>query len=166
MRKDITTHSRVLGTETEFGVAAKETSVSDPVASSIAVIGHYRGIPAPGAIWDYEHENPLLDARGFEVEGERERPSPDYNRQLNKVLANGGRLYVDGAHPEYSTPECSSRSRSDMVALVLLERQVGEALEGLRVAGPERVDQARDEDGGEVDEAALLGEAGDRFVGK
>ncbi|MFN3680793.1 MAG: depupylase/deamidase Dop [Nitrospira sp.] len=98
----------MLGTETEFGVAAKETSVSDPVASSIAVIGHYRGIPAPGAIWDYEHENPLLDARGFEVEGERERPSPDYNRQLNKVLANGGRLYVDGAHPEYSTPECSS----------------------------------------------------------
>lgn len=108
MYQDITTHSRVLGTETEFGIAAKEASVSDPVSSSIAVIGHYRGIPAPGAIWDYEHENPLLDARGFEVEGERERPNPDYNRQLNKVLANGGRLYVDGAHPEYSTPECSS----------------------------------------------------------
>jgi proteasome accessory factor A len=108
MYKDTTTHSRVLGTETEFGIAAKDTSVSDPVSSSIAVIGHYRGIPAPGAIWDYEHENPLLDARGFEVEGERERPNPDYNRQLNKVLANGGRLYVDGAHPEYSTPECSS----------------------------------------------------------
>jgi len=99
---------RVLGTETEFGIACKDTAVADPVAGSIAVIGHYPGLPAPNAIWDYENENPLLDARGFEVDGERERPNPDYNRQLNKVLANGGRLYVDGAHPEYSTPECSN----------------------------------------------------------
>ena len=45
-----------------------------------------------------------------------------------------------------------------MIALVLIERQVGEAVERLLVAGPERVDQARDEDGGEVDQAALLGE--------
>ncbi|MDP3090242.1 MAG: depupylase/deamidase Dop [Nitrospira sp.] len=103
-----TNFSRVIGTETEFGIAAKEAALSDPVAASIAVIGHYPGLPAPNAIWDYENENPLLDARGFEVEGERERPNPEYNRQLNKVLANGGRLYVDGAHPEYSIPECSN----------------------------------------------------------
>ena len=102
------TTSRVLGTETEFGIASRDSSAADPVANSIAVIAHYSGLPAPLAVWDYENENPLLDARGFEVPGERERPSPDYNRQLNKVLANGGRLYVDGAHPEYSTPECTS----------------------------------------------------------
>jgi proteasome accessory factor A len=103
-----TSRPRVLGTETEFGIAAKDLSASDPVSGSIAVIGYYQGLPAPAAMWDYENENPLLDARGFEVHGERERPNPDYNRQLNKVLANGGRLYVDGAHPEYSTPECST----------------------------------------------------------
>ena len=103
-----TSRSRVLGTETEFGIAAKEAASADPVSASIAVIGHYTGVPAPSAVWDYENENPLVDARGFEVDGERERPNPDYNRQLNKVLANGGRLYVDGAHPEYSTPECSN----------------------------------------------------------
>jgi len=103
-----TNFSRVIGTETEFGISAKDAALSDPVAGSIAVIGHYSGLPAPNAIWDYENENPLLDARGFEVEGERERPNPEYNRQLNKVLANGGRLYVDGAHPEYSIPECSN----------------------------------------------------------
>ncbi|MDH4236587.1 MAG: depupylase/deamidase Dop [Nitrospira sp.] len=107
-KQTLTNRSRVLGTETEFGIAAKDNSAADPVSGSISVIGHYTGLPAPGAIWDYEHENPLLDARGFEVDGERERPNPDYNRQLNKVLANGGRLYVDGAHPEYSTPECST----------------------------------------------------------
>jgi proteasome accessory factor A len=128
----------VLGTETEFGIAARDASAVDPVSGSIAVIGHYGGLPAPGAIWDYENENPLLDARGFEVDGERERPNPDYNRQLNKVLANGGRLYVDGAHPEYSTPECS-----DPREVVAFER-VGERIlasclrDMLRVRGREQ----------------------------
>jgi proteasome accessory factor A len=102
------TAPRVLGTETEFGIASRDASATDPISNSLAVIGHYPGISVPHAVWDYENENPLLDARGFEVEGERERPNPDYNRQLNKVLANGGRLYVDGAHPEYSTPECTN----------------------------------------------------------
>jgi len=102
------TAPRVIGTETEFGIASRDASASDPISNSLAVIGHYPGISVPHAVWDYENENPLLDARGFEVEGERERPNPDYNRQLNKVLANGGRLYVDGAHPEYSTPECTN----------------------------------------------------------
>src|ERR671918_404863 len=102
------TAPRVLGTETEFGIASRDASATDPISNSLAVIGHYPGISVPHAVWDYENENPLLDARGFEVEGERERPNPDYNRQLNKVLSNGGRLYVDGAHPEYSTPECTN----------------------------------------------------------
>jgi len=99
---------RVLGTETEFGIASRDAAMADPITNSLAVIGHYPGLSVPHAVWDYENENPLLDARGFEVDGERERPNPDYNRQLNKVLANGGRLYVDGAHPEYSTPECTN----------------------------------------------------------
>lgn len=97
---------RVVGTETEFGIAPRDADALDPVANSLQLIGHYPSLPAPQAIWDYENENPLLDVRGFEVEGERERPGPEYNRLLNKPLANGGRLYVDGAHPEYSTPEC------------------------------------------------------------
>ena len=108
---------RILGTETEFGIASRLAQYSDPVANSLQLVGHYPALVAPHAIWDYENENPLLDARGFEVEGERERPGPDYNRALNKVLVNGGRWYVDGAHPEYSTPECS-----DARQLVAYER--------------------------------------------
>ncbi len=97
---------RVVGTETEFGIASRDADAADPVSNSLFLINHYPHFPSPKCLWDYENENPLLDIRGFEVEGERERPGPDYNRLLNKVLANGGRLYVDGAHPEYSTPEC------------------------------------------------------------
>lgn len=98
---------RILGTETEFGIATRDLEIGDPVSTSLLLINNYPYLPSPDVLWDYEHENPLLDVRGFEVEGERERPGPEYNRLLNKALANGGRLYVDGAHPEYSTPECT-----------------------------------------------------------
>ncbi len=119
---------RVLGTETEFGIASRDAAAVDPVANSIHLIGSYAGLPAPHAVWDYENENPLLDARGFEVDGERERPGPDYNRQLNKILANGGRLYVDGAHPEYSTPECTNAR--ELVAFERVgERVIAQALD-------------------------------------
>lgn len=99
---------RVIGTETEFGVASRYAPTSDCVENSLQLVSYYPSLVTPQAIWDYENENPLRDARGFEVEGEREWPGPEYNRALNKLLANAGRLYVDGSHPEYSTPECST----------------------------------------------------------
>src|SRR5437899_12397934 len=97
-------NKRVLGTETEFGIATRDAEAVDPVSNSLFLINHYPHFPSPKIRWDYENENPLLDIRAFEVEGERERPAPDYNRLLHKVLAHGARLSVDGAHPASSTP--------------------------------------------------------------
>ncbi|NOY84363.1 MAG: proteasome accessory factor PafA2 [Nitrospirae bacterium] len=99
---------KILGTETEYGIVAKSPETSDPVSNSIFLVNSYPALPASNVLWNYENENPLLDARGYEADGEREKPGPEYNRLLNKLLPNGGRLYVDGAHPEYSTPECSN----------------------------------------------------------
>ena len=99
---------KIMGSETELGIMARDTSGFDPVGSSIFLINALPAGEPLKAMWDYTGENPLLDARGFEVSGERERPSQQDNRAINKVLANGGRLYVDGAHPEYSTPETSN----------------------------------------------------------
>src|SRR5439155_11055101 len=124
------TTKRALGTETEFGIATRDSESVDPVSNSLFLINHYPSFPSPKILWDYENENPLLDIRGFEVEGERERPGPDYNRLLNKVLANGGRLYVDGAHPEYSSPECVT-AREVVAYEKAGERIVGGALQGV-----------------------------------
>jgi len=98
---------KIMGSETELGIAARTASGFDPVGSSIFLIN---ALPDESrqAMWDYTGENPLLDARGYEVSGERERPSVQDNRAINKVLTNGGRWYVDGAHPEYSTPETTN----------------------------------------------------------
>jgi len=131
------TTKRILGTETEFGIAVRGPVELDPVSSAILLIGRYPFLLAPDAVWDYENENPLMDLRGYEVDGERERPDPDYNRMLNKILTNGGRLYVDGAHPEYSTPECTLPKD-----VVLYEKAGDEILE---ICG-ERANQLRSDD--------------------
>ncbi len=99
---------RSWGARPKLGITARDASGFDPVGSSIFLINALPAPQPPGAMWDYAGENPLLDARGFEVNGERERPSQQDNRAINKVLVNGGRLYVDGAHPEYSTPETTN----------------------------------------------------------
>ncbi len=99
---------KIMGSETELGITARDASGFDPVGSSIFLINALPTVQSLRAMWDYAGENPLLDARGFEVSGERERPSQQDNRAINKVLPNGGRLYVDGAHPEYSTPETTN----------------------------------------------------------
>jgi proteasome accessory factor A len=127
------TIKRAFGTETEFGIATRDPESADPVSNSLFLINHYPHFPSPKILWDYENENPLLDIRGFEVEGERERPGPDYNRLLNKVLANGGRLYVDGAHPEYSTPECTTARD------VVLHERAGDRILAAAVRAVEQV---------------------------
>lgn len=119
---------RIVGTETEFGVAVRDAGDPDPVASAILIVNSVVGVPSRSTLWDYENENPLVDARGFEVEGEKERPTSDYNRLLNKLLPNGGRLYVDGAHPEYSTPECAT-----ILDVVRYEKAGERVLEACRV---------------------------------
>jgi proteasome accessory factor A len=98
---------KIMGSETELGITARAASGFDPVGSSIFLINALPEEPRR-AMWDYTGENPLVDARGYEVNGDRERPSAQDNRAINKVLTNGGRWYVDGAHPEYSTPETTN----------------------------------------------------------
>ncbi|KGM14360.1 depupylase/deamidase Dop [Cellulomonas bogoriensis] len=90
------------------------------------------------ARWDYEDEDPLADARGFRLDrasahpslltDDPARPAPpgpdadlsatDVDRPgvepyddpgaATSILTNGARLYVDHAHPEFSTPEVTN----------------------------------------------------------
>ena len=98
----------IIGTETEFGISVKNAREQDPVAASTLVVNAYKSRNIPMISWDYAQENPMLDARGFTAEIEKQ-PSEDANNSvINDILINGGRYYVDHAHPEYCTPECSN----------------------------------------------------------
>ncbi len=102
------TRKKIIGTETEYGIARFGASQYDPISTSILLVNSYQPTKLIKVCWDYDQESPLKDARGFELKERVERPSREDNLVLNKILPNGARLYVDHAHPEFSTPECSN----------------------------------------------------------
>jgi proteasome accessory factor A len=74
----------------------------------VLLVNAYREDHAGTILWDYDQENPLADARGFQVDGEKYTPNQQENIARNKTLVNGARYYVDHAHPEYSCPEVTN----------------------------------------------------------
>lgn len=128
----MTTH-RIVGLETEFGILEPHNVYANPVVLSSELVNAI-GEGDTGSIqWDFHGEDPLNDARGYRLERAAADPSqltddPEFlapsggeirlekmnrsqaeqlrrPRAANVLLSNGGRLYVDHAHPEYSSPE-------------------------------------------------------------
>ncbi len=98
----------VMGTEIEYGIIVKNDPDFDPISSCVLLVNSYREDPDGEILWDYDQENPLADARGFQVDGEKYTPNQQENIARNKTLINGARYYVDHAHPEYSSPEVTN----------------------------------------------------------
>ncbi|MCA1820289.1 MAG: proteasome accessory factor PafA2 [Pseudonocardia sp.] len=106
---------RIMGTEVEYGISVPGDSTANPVLTSTQVVLAYAAaaeVPrAKRARWDYEVESPLRDARGFDlgVPG-LAQPDPELDDlgAANVILTNGARLYVDHAHPEFSSPEVTN----------------------------------------------------------
>jgi proteasome accessory factor A len=99
---------KVMGTEIEYGITVKGDPDFDPISSCVLLVNSYREDPPGEILWDYDQENPLADARGFQVDGEKYTPNQQENIARNKTLINGARYYVDHAHPEYSCPEVTN----------------------------------------------------------
>ena len=104
---------RVQGSEVEYGIAVTGQPHANPMVASTHVVNSYAA--AHGltrrARWDFEEENPLRDARGFDLSRDAADPSQLTDEDLglaNIILSNGARLYVDHAHPEYSSPEVTN----------------------------------------------------------
>jgi proteasome accessory factor A len=126
-----------MGLETEYGVLQPGRPLANPMLLSSHVVAVHAAARAGArakARWDYDDEDPLKDARGFHLQRASAHPSlltddpahpapsGDGTQLLprapveeyedpgaaNVVLTNGARLYVDHAHPEYSTPEVTN----------------------------------------------------------
>lgn len=106
---------RVMGTEVEYGILLPGYTQANPTTLSTHIVTGYARVGLPEeqwrTRWDYVTEMPLRDARGFDMSMADADPSQLTNVEgefANIVLTNGARLYVDHAHPEYSSPEVLS----------------------------------------------------------
>src|SRR5215217_2511522 len=102
-----------MGTEVEYGISVQGQPHANPMVACSQVVNAYASatIKARRARWDFEEESPLRDARGFDLSRQLADPSQLTDEDLglaNIILTNGARLYVDHAHPEYSTPEVTT----------------------------------------------------------
>lgn len=111
------------------------TWLSTQVVHAYAQLTGERAAGGSETRWDYTDEDPLADARGWSVPRQTAHPSqltdqppeltaaqialeggeldadsddPPGTLMMNMVLGNGARLYVDHAHPEYSSPEVTN----------------------------------------------------------
>jgi Pup amidohydrolase len=109
---------RVMGTETEYGISVPGQSSANHMLASSQIVNAYLNATTGSSRdrsprWDFEEESPLRDARGFDVGSPMANDAaellPDDEVGLaNVILTNGARLYVDHAHPEYSSPEVTN----------------------------------------------------------
>ena len=137
--------TKILGLETEYGIHLADPE-SNPTNGSSLLINAYVAHLAGRIEWDFLDEHPGHDARGFDREG----VGPLVERHLvNTVLTNGARYYVDHAHPEYSTPECTTVLEllaADRAGEIVLERSMAAAKQMLG-AGQEIVVYKNNSDG-------------------
>lgn len=129
---------RVMGIETEYGILGAGAA---EVIGACLEAARRDGRPE-GVRWDYTAEQPLRDARGFEMRREDAHPAmltdetgapgpvpgaraprtsaaarltdleESWQRGTSTCLPDGGRLYDDHGHPEYATPECSTPAQA------------------------------------------------------
>ena len=102
-----------MSAETEYGISVPGQPGANAMVTSSQIVNAYQAATAARARrarWDFEEENPLRDARGFDLARETADATQLTDEDLglaNVILTNGARLYVDHAHPEYSAPECT-----------------------------------------------------------
>src|ERR1700684_4292959 len=98
----------------EDGISRPGQPGANAMVTSSQILNAYQAATAARARrarWDFEEENPLRDARGFDLARESADSTQLTDEDLglaNVILTNGARLYVDHAHPEYSAPECTN----------------------------------------------------------
>jgi proteasome accessory factor A len=97
---------KVCGIETEYGIQVVNGDPNPIAASSVLINAYAHDVARQQIGWDFEDEAPGNDARGAAKEGAM--PPMVETHLVNTVLTNGARYYVDHAHPEFSSPECSN----------------------------------------------------------
>jgi len=105
------------GIETEYGLLVEGRGAEDQIEDARDLVRSLTDGVFVG--WDYRHESPRADLRGFRLDrlavdpddakfDEGKSWGKDHEVRVDRILPNGARFYNDHGHPEYSTPECWS----------------------------------------------------------
>ena len=129
---------KICGIETEYGISIRGSGEFNPILTSSLLINAYAKPAFKRVKWDYEQENPLRDARGFDRAPIEASPEEE-SGLVNIILPNGSRYYVDHAHPEYSSPECSN-ARSAVIWDKAGERILEDSIAAASAIVPEQQD--------------------------
>ena len=65
---------KILGSETEYGLTVQNDPEFDSIATSLLLVNSYNADQSLKLLWDYDQEDPLVDARGFELDDEYDVP--------------------------------------------------------------------------------------------
>ena len=109
---------RVMGTEVEYGVSLPGQPSANAMLLSAQVVNAYASDAAgrPGTARQLGLRGGVAAARRARVRPRRQRArvaqefidAEEDAGMANVILPNGARLYVDHAHPEYSSPEVTN----------------------------------------------------------
>ncbi|MBV7363633.1 proteasome accessory factor PafA2 family protein [Actinomycetaceae bacterium TAE3-ERU4] len=136
----------VVGLETELGIRPVDSRPINQIAAASELVDSYVKSIDVYKSWCYAGEDPLHDMFGGRLGRDEADPSQLTDVPLspcartnssgvgetlvtNVVLPDGGRFYVDHAHPEVSTPECLGA-----VSAVLLDTRVKEIAQAAMMA--------------------------------
>ncbi|MCE9560133.1 MAG: proteasome accessory factor PafA2 family protein [Armatimonadetes bacterium] len=105
------------GIETEYGFLVEGQGAETQVENAMRCVQEYR----EGWIgWDYRHESPRSDLRGFKLDHLQVDPEDwkfeakssvsqgTTDTRADRITSTGARFYNDHGHPEFATPECRS----------------------------------------------------------
>ena len=56
---------KIVGSETEYGLTVHNDRDFDSIATSLLLVNSYNTDQSLRLLWDYDQEEPMMDARGF-----------------------------------------------------------------------------------------------------
>ncbi len=127
---------KICGIETEYGIAIREAADFNPDPDFVLADQRLREAGLQARQVGLRGGEPPPGRSGVRAHPEEGSAPEDDSGLVNVILPNGSRYYVDHAHPEYSSPECSN-ARDVVIWDKAGERILEDSIEAARNVVPD-----------------------------
>ena len=102
-----------MGSEIEYGITVQNDRDFDPISSCVLLVNAYQENRDAQILWDYDQENPLADARGFQRRGREVHAEPAGEHRAQQDAEERRALLRGPRPPGVLDARGHQRSRSD-----------------------------------------------------